>query len=185
LGRKPKNQFTEHDIANIQDSQFKLFDVKLPFAVKVTYDELLNNDQENPITGTASEIIYKSISEKNEIILECEKLGFTIISVEPWSVKFTDICPDCRKPGVPRVEVKNTIDKRHRTWKYEEPHYLPKRENEYWLVYYHKSSRSKCRIQQCIATPHPAFKHNSRKQIDIEKYFFPYCLEWMKNKIYP
>ena len=181
MGRKPKNLYSVHNIANIQDSQFKLFEVKLPFAVEVTYEVVLNSDQKNPITGRTSEIIYKPISDVNDIFLILKKLGYKLRDIEPWTVKLTDICPDCQKNGVPRVEVKNTIDKRHRTWKYEEPHELPTRDNEYWLVYYHKSSRSKCRIQQCIATPHPAFKNNLRKQIDIEKYFFPRCLGWMKR----
>lgn len=184
MGRKPKNQFTEHDIANTPNSEFKLFDVKLPFAVIVEFSERVDPSGKKPFTGIGTEIIYKPISEKDKIIVEFKKNGYDVISINPWTVKFTDFCPACKNSGVSIIQIKDNTDNRNRTWKYQTPRTtpLPKRPKEYWLVYNHKTNPKKCRIQQCITTPHPAFKNNTRKIIDIEKFFFPHCLEWMKQE---
>jgi hypothetical protein len=182
MGRKPKNSYEETEIANVSNSGFKLFDVEIPLAVRVDYSAKIGGSIQNPIWGDTFEIIYLPMSEKNAIFEQCKKLGYNKIKIAPWTVKMPDICPDCKNKGVPKIENKSTFDNRTRSERYEEKKELPKRSDEKWLVYFHKSNRKKCRIQQCIATSHPSFKNNLRKQINIERYFFPNCLEWMKTK---
>ena len=183
VGRKPKNQYLEAEIADCPNSVFRLFEVEFPFTVQVEYEVKIGGNENNPHWATTSEIIYLPISEKDQIIEQCQKHGFKVVNIKPWTVKIPDICPNCNNKGVPKIEIKNTTDQRTRNWKYKEKpsESLPKRPNEYWLVFFHSPSRKKCRIQQCISTPHPAFKKNLRKQIEIEKYFFPRCLQWMKR----
>jgi len=129
--------------------------------------------------GITSENIHLPIS-KEKVIKELRKRGYKGIKIEPATVKFTDLCPQCNRPGIPKIERKDTKDNRLWTLKNKERSDEPKRRpNEYWLTYDHKTKPKKCRVQQLVYATRPQFKKNTRKNIDIKKSLFPYAWESM------
>ena len=117
------------------------------------------------------------MSEKSKIITEFENAGHKVLKIEPQTQKLTDLCPQCNRRGIPKIERVDTKDRRRRVWRNKEEKPLPKKPNEYWLTYDHKTKPKKCRIQQFIHAPNPLYKKNMKKQINIKKYFFPHVLE--------
>jgi len=183
VGRKPKSSFIEGTIAYKKGTEHKIFDVKLPFSVKVTYKTQVSADLDgNPLYAETTTYVSKPISEKKLIRKEIQKMGYKVKKIEPQIVKFTDFCPQCHQSGIPKVERKDTKDNRIRNWTYKEKRPPTKRPDEYWLIYTHKTKPTKCRIQQAVNTPYPAFKKNLRKDIDIRKYYFPQVIGLLKKK---
>ncbi len=178
MGRKPKNEFIEARLAFREESNFKKYDVKMPFLYALT---LQINDPNYVKANTVYEYFIKSAPDLDGLIKEIENqqtLKLKVIKVEPAVRQFTDLCPRCHKRGVPKIEKKDTRDNRERSWRNKEKSEIKKeRAPEYWLTYTHSKSK-KCRISQYINTPDPAFKHN---KINIEKYFFPHVIGNMKR----
>jgi len=183
MGRKAENRFIDGTIAFQKGTEHKVFYVKLPFSVKVTYKVQVSADLEgNPLYGETTTYVSKPISEKKLIRKEIQKMGYKVTKIEPQIVQFTDLCPKCHRSGIPKIERKDTTDKRKRVWRNKEERPRTKRPDEYWLTYDHKTKPKKCRIVQAVNIPYPAFKKNLRKDIDIRKYYFPYVVELLKNK---
>ena len=183
VGRKPKNSFVEGTIAFEKGTEHKIYDVKLPFSVKVTYKVQVSADLEgNPIYGESETYVTRPLSEKKLIRKEIQKMGYKVVKIEAQTVKFSDLCPQCHRSGIPKIERKDTSDNRTRTWRNKEKKSITKRPDEYWLVYSHTLKPKKCRIQQAVSKPYPAFKKNLRKIIDISKYYFPYVIGLIKKK---
>jgi len=184
VGRKPKNSFVEGTIAFKKGTDLKIYDVKLPFSVKVTYKLKVSAKPDgSPIYGESETYVTKPLSEKKLIRKEIQKMGYKVIKIEAQTVKFSDLCSNCHRSGIPKVEKKDTTDNRIRTWDYKEEKPRTIRPDEHWLVYTHKTKPKKCRIQQAVNTPYPAFKKNLRKNIDISKYYFPRVIGLLKNKM--
>jgi len=178
MGRKTVNKFEEATIAFKKGTEFRLFDVKLPNSVTVTYRVQIGAKKDGSlIYGTTTTDVNLPVSEKKKIINDFKNAGYKVLKVEPQTVKWTDLCPNCSRRGIPKIERVDTKDRRVRNWKYREEKPIPKRPDEHWLTYDHKDKPKKCRIQQFIYVPYPSYKKNTRKQFDIQKYFFPNVLE--------
>ncbi len=183
MGRKPKSSFIQGTIAYKKGTEHKVFDVKLPYSVKVTYQvQVSANLDGSPIYGESTTYVNKPISEKTKLRKEIQKMGYKVKKIEPQIVKFTDLCPQCDRSGIPKIEKKDTTDNRARTWRNKEEKPRTKRPDEYWLTYTHKTKPKKCRIIRAVNNPYPAFKKNLRKNIDITKYYFPQVVGLLKNK---
>ena len=183
MGRKPKSSFIEGTIAYEKGTDLKVYDVKLPFSVKVTYKAKISaNLDGSPIYGESETYVNKPLSDKKMIRKEIQKMGYKVIKIEPQIQKFTDLCSQCDRRGIPKIERKDTTDNRTRTWKHKVEKPRRKRPDEYWLTYTHKTKPKKCRIQQAVNIPYPAFKKNLRKNIDIRKYYFPQVVGLLKKK---
>jgi len=183
VGRKPKNSFVEGTIAFEKGTELKIYEVKLPFSVKVTYKAQVSANLDGSPKYAESEMyVNKPLSEKKLIRKEIQKMGYKVDKIEPQTVKFSDLCPECHRSGIPKVEKKDTTDNRTRTWKNKVKKPRTKRPDEYWLIYSHKTIPKKCRIQQAVNSPYPAFKKNLRKNIDISKYYFPQVIGLIKKK---
>ena len=183
MGRKPKNSFIEGTIAFKKGTEHKVYDVKLPSSVMVTYKIPISAKLDgSPIYGESTMFVYKPISEKKMIQKEIEKQGMKVIKIEPQIVKLTDLCPQCGRRGIPKIERKDTTDNRTRTWKNKEEKSRTKRSDEFWLSYDHKTFPKKCRIVQAGNYPQPGFKKNERKNIDMRKYYFPWVTKILKNQ---
>lgn len=150
----------------------------MPFLYALTIE---TNDPNNSKMQTTWEYFVKPGSNLDELIKEIESnrsFKVKVIKVTPATRPLTDLCPRCHKHGVPKIEKKNTRDNRERTWRNKENVSAKKeRPMEYWLTYTH-SKHKKCRIRQYLNTPDPAYKKN---KIDIEKYFFPHVIEYLKK----
>lgn len=177
MGRKPKNEFIEASLAFKENSLIRKYDVKMPFLYALMVE---TNDPNNAKMQTTWEYYLKDESNLDALIKEVESQPFKVkvIKVEPATRQITDLCPRCHNRGVPKIEKKNTLDNRERTWRNKENISTKKeRPSEYWLVYTH-SKNKKCRICQYVNTPYPTYKENN---IEIKKYFFPWVIEHMKE----
>ena len=181
MGRKTKNIFEETTIAFKKGTEHRLFDVKLPFSVKVTFETT------NPRVayGTSDQIINLPILEQGKIVKEFEKIGYKVINIEPHTIKISDLCPNCSRKGIPKIEKMDTTDRRLRVWRNKEEKPRKKRPNEYWLTFDHKSKPKKCRIQQFVHSPLPDFRPSKTKDIDFKKFLFPYNFDWLENQLPP
>jgi hypothetical protein len=183
MGRKTSNQFVEGTIAAKKGTEHLVFDVKLPNSVKVTYKEKISAHLDGtPIFGEAEMYLPRPFSEKTKIRKELIKNGIKVVKITPQIVRLSDLCPNCHRRGKPRIEQKDTTDKRKRSWKNKDEKPITKRPNEQWLIYVHKTKPYKCRIQQAVNTPYTGFKKNLRKDIDMRKYYYPYVTEFLKNQ---
>ena len=181
MGRKTEKTHQETSIAFKPGTEFRLFEVELPYSVKVTFEIT-----KPPLThATSDQIIYLPMSEKEKIVNTFEKNGYNVIHIEPQTIKIPDLCPKCLRRGIPKVEKKDTTDRRVRTWKNKEEKPRKKRPNEYWLTFDHKSKPKKCRIRQFVHSPHPAFRPRKSNNIDFMKFLFPYNMPWLENQISP
>lgn len=176
MGRKPKNKFIETNIAFEKGTEFRLFDVTIPFVYSITV-EIVNPNLTK--AQTTWEYYAKSPSDMDRITKEIENdpFGLKVIKIEESTRKFTDVCPRCGEKGVPKIEKKDTSDKRERSWRHKEKTPRKEKPSEFWLTYTH-SRLKKCRICQYVNTPAPAYKKN---YIDISKYFFPQVIGNMKR----
>jgi len=182
MGRNRKNKFEETSIANKKDSGFEQNHVKVPFFVNVTYKEKIGeyNDGKS-ISGESTVLDKKDISEKDEIIKEFQKDGNKqVLNVEEFPIRFSSLCPDCNKHGIPKIERQSKkIDyhTRAETGSHNNPTNRP---DEYWLCYDHKEKPYKCRIAQWDKN-HFLFKKNGREYTELLKYMMPYYTEWQQN----
>lgn len=174
MGRKPKNKFIETSLAFKEGTEFRLYDVKIPFVYTVTIE---TTDPNLMRAQTTYEYYTKSASNLDILTKETENHGYKVIEIKESVRPFTDLCPRCHKVGIPKIEKKDTRDNRQRSWRNKESTSKKDRPPEFWLTYIHTKSK-KCRICQYTNTPYPAFKQN---KIDIGKYFFPHVLERMKK----
>ena len=182
MGRKTANQFMEGTIASEKGTEHKVYDVKLPNSVKVTYKIKVSAKLDGtPIFGETEMYLPRPVSEKTKIHEELKKNGINVVKIEPQIVKLSDLCPNCHRRGIPRIEKKDTTDKRRRSWKNKDEKPITKRPNEQWLIYVHKTKPNKCRIQQAVNAPYAGFKKNLRKDIDMRKYYYPWVTEILKN----
>ncbi len=182
MARPFKNSCEEITISSIKDRKFGLWQVKTPFFTKVTFKDKIGKDYDGKsIYGTGWEIVNKPISKKDEIIKKFLEKGMKVINIEEYCIPFLDICPLCgHNTGIPKIEKKsNKFDYHFRVIK--DTHKTKtERHDEYRLIYQHKNN--KCVIIQ-FDKNHFLFKKNPKKNIELEKHFFPMCLEWVEKSI--
>jgi hypothetical protein len=181
VGRKPKNEFIESSYAFERGTEFRLFSVKVPFIHTITLETTNPNIVK---TGTTRE--YYAVTEQDLAAIrkevENDPFGFRIVKIEESTRKLIDFCPRCDQRGTPKIEKKDTRDNRERTWRNKDETTRTERPVEFWLTYTHTRSK-KCRICQYVNTPYPSYKQNN---LDIENYFFPQVLEFIKKgSVYP
>ena len=188
MGRPFKNNCEEIYIGSIRDRKFGLWQVKTPFYTKVTFKEKLGKYNDGkPIYGTGWEIKNKSISKKDEIIKEFLEKGKEVINIEEFCIPFLDICPLCgHNKGTPKIEKKSNkydyylkagspLPEESRRQKNE-----VNRPDEYRLIYKHKNYT--CILSQ-FDKNNFLFKKNPKRNIELEKQFFPMCLEWVEKSV--
>jgi len=119
MGRNRKNEFEESSIAFKKESEFEVNQVKFPFMVNVTFkDKIGEYNDGKPIYGTTTVQYKKDISEKDEIIKEFQKDGKKeVLKVEEFTRRFSSLCPDCNRHGIPKIErkfwLKNKLEREH------------------------------------------------------------------------
>jgi len=186
MGRNRKNKFEETSIRFEKGTEFELNQVKVPFWVNVTYKDPIGKYNDGKIIyGTATEIVKKDISEKDEIIKAVQKEGRIVLNVEEFTIRFSDLCPNCNRKGIPKVERKsNKFDYHAREINpfTEEPkHKVPtNRPDEYWLCYDHETKPKKCRIAQWDKNNF-LFKKNGKAYTELLKYMMPHYVEWQEH----
>ena len=182
MGRKRKNKFVESSIAFKKESEFESSHVKVPFFVNVTIqDEIGKYNDGKPIYGTSTIMLKRDISEKDEIIKQLQKDGkYEVLKVEEFPIRFSSLCPDCHRHGIPKVERKsNEFDYHYRveTLSRKNPTNRP---DEYWLCYDHETKPKKCRVAKWDKN-HFMFLKNGRPYPELIKYMMPYYVEWQQN----
>jgi len=179
LGRKTKNTFEDTSLYTEKDAiPFTLYSVKIPFVYSITVK--IKDPNLHPATTTWE---YHILPENVEnTVKEIEK-QYLVLKVEQSTRPMIDMCPQCNRKGIPKIEKKDNKDYRTRVWKNKESgkNTLKEKPVEYWLTYDHKSKPKKCRIVQYENTPHPAYKKSKRKNIDISRYFFPMVMEDLQS----
>jgi len=189
MGRNRKNKSEEFFISNNFEIKHNLSQVKIPFWVNVTYKVKVSEDNDGkPIYGTTDQIVRYLHYTKDEITKKFQEKGFEVINFEQVTVPFPDLCPQCRKIGIPKIEkYSNKYDYHPRrgspmfrksgTEKTE-----VNRPDQYYLTYDHKinGKLKKCKIAK-FDINHMLFINAPNKINEIHKHFFPYCVEWMKK----
>ncbi len=187
MGRYRKNKFEEASIRFEAGTEFELNQVKTPFWVNVTYKEPISEDKNGKkLYGTTTVLIKKDISEKDEIFKAFQKDGKKVINIEEFTFRFSDLCPNCNRKGVPKIERKsNKFDyhARVRDTFTEPPKHTVKtnRPDEYWLTFDHEKKPKKCRIAQWDKN-HFLFKKKGKTYTELLKYTLPYYVAWQKNR---
>ena len=187
MGRYRKNKFEEASIRFEAGTEFELNQVKTPFWVNVTYKEPISEDKNGKkLYGTTTVLIKKDISEKDEIFKAFQKDGKKVINIEEFTFRFADLCPNCNRKGVPKIERKsNKFD--YHTRAIAPLTELPKhkvttnRPDEYWLTFDHETKPKKCRIAQWDKN-HFLFKKKGKAYTELLKYTIPYYVAWQKNE---
>lgn len=179
LGRKPINNFTWSSVGFKEGTEFRLFDVKVPFIYDITIE---STNPEVAKVGTTLQYYAKSESEIGEIRkqLANDRFKYKVLKIENATRQLTDWCPRCRGRGTPKIEKKNTSAYKTRTWRNKDQRPTKERAPEFWLTYTHSKSK-KCRVRQYINTPYPSYKQNN---IEIEKYFFPNVLDLIESGLF-
>jgi len=189
MGRNRKNKSEEFFISNNFEIKHNLSQVKIPFWVNVTYKVKVSEDNNGkPIYGTTDQIVRCLHYTTDEITKKFQEKGFEVINFEQVTVPFPDLCPQCRKIGIPKIEkYSNKYDYHPRrgspmfrksgTEKTE-----VNRPDQYYLTYDHKinGKLKKCKITK-FDINHMLFINAPNKINEIHKHFFPYCVEWMKK----
>ncbi len=189
MGRHRKNKSEEFFIANNYEVKHNLSHVKIPFFLKVIYKVKISEDNNGkPIYGTTDQIVRYLHYTKDEITKKFQEKGLKIINFEQVTVPFPDLCPQCRRIGIPKIEkYSNKYDYHPRRGS---PMFRESgtqktkvnRPDQYYLTYDHKinGKLEKCKIAE-FDKNHMLFKLTSNKINEIHKHFFPYCAEWMKK----
>lgn len=178
MGRKPSNTFEDTSLALQQGTEFRMFDVKLPFSCKVTFE----TTDPKIVKMQSEEVVYIPATEKDRISKLFELKGYRVLKIEPLTMRVPEICPSCIKRGVPKIEKKNAKDERIRNWKYRDEVPQKFKPEEYWLVFVH-NSKSKCRISKFNPLPYPTWKRKSESDIPYAKFLYPYNHEWLKSHL--
>ena len=177
MGRKPKNKF-EDAIAFDEGINIRVFDIEVPFVYKFTIHPL------GYAMYTDVGYYIKNPEDVPKVTDDLKKQGYHVSKIEPSVRKILDLCPRCHERGTPKIEKKDSHDRRTRRpthlGEIEKNKVYSERSEEYWLVYTH-SKNKKCRIRQYENTPYPAYKKND---IPIEKYFFPWVISELKKGIF-
>ncbi len=187
MGRLRKNKFEEATIAYEKGTEFEQNHVKIPFFVNVTYKvPILEEKNGKKHYGITTNLLKKDISEKDAIIKAFQKEGKKVINIEEFTIPFSDLCPNCNRKGVPKVERKsNKIDYHARVRDtFTEPlkHTVKtNRPDEYWLTFDHEKKPKKCRIAQWDKN-HFLFKKKGKTYTELLKYTLSYYVAWQKNR---
>jgi len=178
MGRKPSNNFQEMTIELKKGTEFRLFDVKLPLSCKVTFE----TTDPKIVKLQGEQVVNIPLTEKTKIKKLFQDKGHHILKIEPNTMQVPEICYSCHKRGIPKIEKKNTKDKRTRNWKFKEEASLKPRAPEYWLVFTH-NSRKKCRISRFIPHPYPSWRSQKNSKFPYTKFMFPYNTGWIKSQL--
>ena len=174
LARPTTNKFEEAYLAFDEKTIIRVFDIVVPFVHKFTLG--LGKDW-----YTEQEYHIKKHEDIPSVRKDFEKQGYEVMEIKPSVRKIIDLCPACHMRGIPKIEKKDAHDRRARRPTHldeiEKNEIQIERPEEYWLVYTH-SMNKKCRVRQYVNTPDPAYKKND---IDIEKYFFPWAIQHLKD----
>ena len=181
MGRNRKNKVEESSIRFEWGTEFDLNHVKVPFWVNVTYKTPITKDKK--FYGTTTVLIKKDISEKDEIIKEFQKDGTNeVLNVEEFTIRFSDLCPECDRKGIPKVERKsNEFDyhTRAETGLHKKPTDRP---DEYWLCYDHKTKPYKCRVAKWDKN-RIVFTKYGKIYNKLRKYIFPHYISWKQGEL--
>lgn len=185
MGRKTKNVPTKVHLAFKEGAKIWKYRVKIPFVYRLTVIPT-----EKVQTGEEVRILFVK-PESNLDLAKKEfenKYPYKIVKIRQYTERWTDLCPRCRHSGIPKIEMKDSHDRRTRRpthlGEIEKSEIRIKRPEEYWLTFthkitdYNKTRSKKCRIRQYMNTPAPASKQNS---IEIEKFFFTRIIGNLKN----
>lgn len=179
MGRKIKNPWVQVQIEN-SDKTFKWYTVKVPFPVNIEIRP--KGPKCTKIAGTFVKTVNWFFSEKEKLVTQLEKLAYEVKSVKPLSMRFTELCPQCNRRGIPKIERKNTADYHIRSGRYDNTRReLKKRPEEWWLTFDHKTRPKKCRIQQYQGLLSNTLKPNKFKKVDIRKLILEDAIEELKT----
>ena len=181
MGRNRKNKFEESSIGFEWETEFDLNHVKVPFLVNVTYKVPITEDKK--FYGTTTVLVKSDISEKNEIIEKFQKdSDKEVLNIEPFTIPFSDLCPECDRKGIPKVEPKNNKFDYH----YKVGTRFSKTEvnkpNEYWLCYDHKTKPYKCRVAKWDKNRIVFTKHGKIYN-KLRKYIFHEYVRWKQGEL--
>jgi len=177
MGRKPSNKFQETTIAFKKGTEFRLFDVKLPFSSKVTFE----TTDPKFVKAQSDKIVNISPSEKKKITKLFKDNGYKVLKIQPFIMQVPEICPTCKKKGVPKIEKKNAFDNRYRIQRNFDQKKGKQRPDEHWLVFVH-DSKSKCRISRFLPQPYPSWRSQADSKYPYTKFMFPYNFAWLKSQ---
>ena len=184
MGRKRKNEFEESSIRFESGMEFQLNHVKVPFWVNITYKEKIGeyNDGKS-IYGTTTIMNKRDISEKYEIIKELQKDGYReVLNVEEYTIRFSDLCPNCNRKGIPKVERKSNIIDYHTRAETGSHNNPTNRPDEYWLCYDHKEKPYKWRVAKWDKDRFTFIKYN-KVYNKLRKYIFPHYIGWKQGEL--
>ena len=181
MGRKRKNEFDDCSIRFEWLTDFDLNHVKIPFLVNVTYKVPITKDKQ--YYGTTTVLVKKDISEKNEIIEEFQKdSDKEVLNVEPFTIPFSDLCPECDRKGIPKVERKSNEFDYHTRAETGLHKKLTDRHDEYWLCYDHKTKPYKCRVAKWDKKRFVFTKHGKIYN-KLRKYIFHEYVRWKQGEL--
>lgn len=157
----------------------RLFHIKIPFPVN------LRIKPEGKNVGSTSLVynIPRYYSEKDQIIMEGKAVGMNVLDVEQLSFTITDLCPKCKRRGIPSIQFKNTDSKYYTTAKNFDKSrnsHVFKGKKKYWLVFSHKSTPKLCWINQWQGTKQGTFKPKTKtKDIDPRLFLISQAIKEM------
>ena len=181
MGRKRKNKVVESSIGFEWETEFDLNHVKVPFWVNVTYKIPITPNKQH--YGTTTVLVKSDISKKNEVIEKFQKdSDKEVLNIEPFTIPFSDLCPECDRKGIPKVERKsNEFDyhTRAETGLHKKPTDRP---DEYWLCYDHKTKPYKCRVAKWDKN-RIVFTKYGKIYNKLRKYIFPEYVRWKQGEL--
>jgi len=176
--RPLKDKFEEFSIDFTEESKFKVTHVSIPYWVKITYKTPISEAKNGRKIYGTTDIILRPTNEK-ELKKEFKEKNMTIIKTEKATVQFQNFCKKCERKGIPRLEKKSNIDYHYRT-ETKSTKTDTNRPDEYWLIYYHKTPPTKCRIIKFDINGY-AFKSKKNLQ-ELYKHIFPISLGYEKKQ---
>jgi hypothetical protein len=184
MGRKPINRYVDTSIAWVKDSEFRMFDVKVPQWLEVKI-AIIENGQYN---GTETHLVSEDSINGEEFVRKIKELGYKVLSVNHYTIQVPSICRQCGKEGTPKIEDKNKDKYRVKTGRYQIPEIAfadlakitktPKPTKPY-LSYAH-GSKEKHWLWEYVPFPQPHFKVGIKK-IPIQDLFVPNRIPWLKR----
>ncbi len=180
MGRPRKNKLEKSSIRFEAGTDFELNQVKIPFWVNVTYKIPISKDKK--FYGTTTDFIKKDISEKDEIIKAYQKEGCKEINIEEHTIPFSNLCPNCNRYGIPKVEPKNNKTDYHYRVKTNLHQTETKRQDEWWLCYDHETKPKKCRVAKWDKN-HLIFTKYGKIYTKLRRYIFPYYIAWKQGEL--
>jgi len=174
-----KDRFEEATLNFEEESKFEIVHVSIPSWVKFTYKISISETKNGKKIYGTTDIILRPTNEK-ELKKEFQEKNMIIIKTEKATIPFRNFCEKCERKGIPRLEKKsNKID--YHTRSETGSHINPtNRPDEYWLIYYHKTPPTKCRIIKFDINDY-AFKSKKNLQ-ELYKHIFPQSIAWEKRR---